>query len=81
MKSDPLDAVRNERAVLASIPESAIDFSDLHHLKVDEWKGAVRGKFYRSVVQQHPCGIGGLIEADVAKGAVSAEFFYLRAMC
>lgn len=46
---------------MAALPESAIDFSDLPPLQADEWKDAVRGKFYRPVKQQ----LTVRIDADV----------------
>lgn len=55
------ESVRTELAALAALPESAIDFSDLPPLQADEWKDAVRGKFYRPVKQQ----LTVRIDADV----------------
>jgi uncharacterized protein (DUF4415 family) len=61
MKSDPPDPVGKELTALAAMPESAIDFSDLPPLQAHEWKGAVRGKFYRPIKQQ----LTVRIDADV----------------
>ena len=55
------DSVRKELAALAAMPESTIDFSDLPPLQAHEWKGAVRGKFYRPIKQQ----LTVRIDADV----------------
>jgi uncharacterized protein (DUF4415 family) len=43
---------RREVAVLASTPDSKIDYSDIPPLKERFWKHAVRNPFYRPVKQQ-----------------------------
>ncbi len=55
------ESVRKELAALAALPESDIDFSDLPATKTSDWKGAVRGQFYRPVKQQ----LTVRIDADV----------------
>ena len=57
------DAVRKELAALAAKPESAIDFSDLPPTTQQDWRGAVRGKFYRPIKQQ----LTVRIDADVVE--------------
>lgn len=55
------ESVRKELAALAARPESDIDFSDLPATTAGDWKGAVRGKFYRPIKQQ----LTVRIDADV----------------
>lgn len=71
MKSDLPESVGKELAALASMPESTIDFSDLPPLQAHEWKGAVRGKFYRPIKQQ----LTVRIDADVADYGRSGQLF------
>ena len=40
---------KRELSALASMPEDAIDTSDIRELPPSAWKDAVRGKFYRPV--------------------------------
>ena len=54
-------SIRKELAALAAKPESQIDFSDLPATTDHDWRGAVRGKFYRPVKQQ----LTVRIDADV----------------
>lgn len=44
--------IRKELAALAAKPESEIDFSDLPATTEQDWRGAMRGKFYRPTKQQ-----------------------------
>jgi uncharacterized protein (DUF4415 family) len=46
---------------LAARPDSEIDTSDIPELTKEEWKHAVRGKFYRPVKRQ----ITAKVDADV----------------
>ena len=46
---------------LAARPDSEIDMSDIPELTKEEWKHAVRGKFYRPVKKQ----ITARVDADV----------------
>lgn len=55
------DSVRKELAALAARPESEIDVSDIPPTTEEDWRGAVRGKFYRPVKQQ----LTVRIDADV----------------
>ena len=55
------ESIRKELAPLAAKPESEIDFSDLPATTKEDWRGAVRGKFYRPVKQQ----LTVRIDADV----------------
>ena len=55
------ESVRKELAALAGKPESEIDFSDLPATFEGDWRGAVRGKFYRPIEQQ----LTVRIDADV----------------
>jgi uncharacterized protein (DUF4415 family) len=54
-------SVRRELTALSARPERKIDFSDLPRTSRNDWKGAVRGKFYRPVKQQ----LTVRIDADV----------------
>lgn len=54
-------SVRKELADLAAKPESEIDFSDLPATTEQDWRGAVRGRFYRPVKRQ----LTVRIDADV----------------
>ncbi len=45
-------SLRKELAVLAAKPERDIDFSDLPATTESQWKGAVRGRFYKPIKQQ-----------------------------
>lgn len=51
------ESVRKELAALAARPENDIDFSDLAATTKQDWRDAVRGKFYRPVKQQLPVRI------------------------
>jgi len=53
--------MRKELAALAGKPESDIDFSDIPATTEQDWRGALRGKFYRPVKQQ----VTVRIDADV----------------
>lgn len=55
------ESIRKELAALASKQESEIDFSDLPATTEQDWRGAVRGKFYRPIKQQ----LTVRIDADV----------------
>ncbi|MDP2786574.1 MAG: BrnA antitoxin family protein [Pseudomonadota bacterium] len=55
------ETVRKELAALSAKPESEIDFSDLPATSEQDWKIAVRGKFYRPIKQQ----LTVRIDADV----------------
>jgi uncharacterized protein (DUF4415 family) len=55
------EAVRKELAALSQKTEKNIDFSDIPATASAEWKGAVRGKFYRPIKQQ----LTVRIDADV----------------
>ena len=46
------EVIRKELAALAAKPESEIDFSDLPATTEQDWRGAMRGKFYRPTKQQ-----------------------------
>ena len=60
MKKMP-ESIRKELAALAAKPESDIDFSDLPATTEQDWRSAVRGKFYRPIKQQ----LTVRIDADV----------------
>ena len=55
------ESMRKELAALAGKPESDIDFSDIPATTEQDWRGALRGKFYRPVKQQ----VTVRIDADV----------------
>jgi uncharacterized protein (DUF4415 family) len=55
------DQDRLELRKLAERPDSEIDFSDIPEITEEQWKTAVRGRFYRPVKQQ----ITARIDADV----------------
>ena len=55
------DEARARLAELAKRPDSEIDFSDIPEITEEQWKSAVRGRFYRPVKQQ----ITARIDADV----------------
>jgi uncharacterized protein (DUF4415 family) len=55
------ESVRKELAALAAKPENEIDLSDLPATTEQDWRGAVRGKFYRPIKQQ----LTVRIDADV----------------
>ena len=55
------ESIRKELAALAAKPENEIDFSDLPPTTEQDWRGAVRGKFYRPIKQQ----LTVRIDADV----------------
>ncbi|MDR3481908.1 MAG: BrnA antitoxin family protein [Burkholderiaceae bacterium] len=57
------ESVRKELAALAAKQESEIDFSDIPASAAQDWKGAVRGKFYRPLKQQ----LTVRIDADVVE--------------
>jgi uncharacterized protein (DUF4415 family) len=46
---------------LAARPDSEIDFSDAPELTAEQWKGGIRGSFYRPVKRQ----ITARVDADV----------------
>ena len=57
-----LTASQKERLVmLAKMPDSEIDTSDIPELPDSAWKGAVRGRFYRPVKQ----AVSLRLDADV----------------
>ena len=43
---------REQLKELSTRPDSEIDTSDIPELTPEQWKGAVRGKFYRPMKQQ-----------------------------
>lgn len=43
---------REQLKALATRPDSEIDTTDIPELTPDQWKNAVRGKFYRPMKQQ-----------------------------
>jgi hypothetical protein len=45
------DAILKQLSALSARPEKAIDFTDLPPAHAKDWKGAVRGRFYRPVKQ------------------------------
>ena len=55
------ESVRKELSALAVMPETAIDLSDIPATSAKDWKGAVRGHFYRPIKQQ----LTVRIDADV----------------
>jgi uncharacterized protein (DUF4415 family) len=55
------ESIAKELAALLAKPEEEINFSDIPATTEDDWKGAVRGKFYRPVKQQ----LTVRIDADV----------------
>ena len=57
------ESIRKELAALAAKPENEIDFSDLPATSEQDWRGAVRGKFYRPIKQQ----LTVRIDADVVE--------------
>lgn len=57
------ESVRKELAALKAVKESEIDFSDIPATTLQDWKGTVRGKFYRPVKQQ----LTVRIDADVVE--------------
>lgn len=58
----PLTEMQRARLkTLAQRPDSEIDFSDIPATTDEEWRGAVRGKFYRPIKQQ----LTVRIDADV----------------
>jgi uncharacterized protein (DUF4415 family) len=46
------DSVKQELAALAGVPDDMIDCSDIPATTENDWKTAVRGKFYRPVKEQ-----------------------------
>jgi uncharacterized protein (DUF4415 family) len=61
-KLPPLTEVQiNEIKKLAAMPDSEIDTSDIPELTEEQWKNAVRGRFYRPVKQQ----ITARLDSDV----------------
>ena len=58
----PLTAAQREHlAGLATLPDEAIDTSDIPELSDEVWSAGVRGRFYRPVKQQ----ITARVDADV----------------
>jgi uncharacterized protein (DUF4415 family) len=58
----PLTEVQiDEIKKLAAMPDSEIDTSDIPELTEEQWKNAVRGRFYRPVKQQ----ITARLDSDV----------------
>ncbi len=57
------ESIRKELTALAVMSDRDIDFSDLPVTTEQDWKGAVRGKFYRPVKQQ----LTVRIDADVVE--------------
>jgi uncharacterized protein (DUF4415 family) len=55
------DAQIEEIKNLAAMPDSEIDTSDIPELTEEQWKNAVRGRFYRPVKQQ----ITARLDSDV----------------
>jgi uncharacterized protein (DUF4415 family) len=55
------DAQIEEIKKLAAMPDSEIDTSDIPELTEEQWKNALRGRFYRPVKQQ----ITARIDSDV----------------
>jgi uncharacterized protein (DUF4415 family) len=60
MKKVP-ESMRKELEALAAMPDSEIDFSDIPETTKEDWRGAVRGKFYRPIKKQ----LTVRIDADV----------------
>ena len=52
---------RLQLKALAERPDSEIDFSDIPEITEEQWKNAVRGRFYRPVKRQ----ITARVDADV----------------
>ena len=46
------ESIRKELAALAARPENEINLSDIPATSATDWKGAVRGKFYKPIKQQ-----------------------------
>ena len=58
----PLSAVSRRRLKrLAARPDSELDFSDIPEVTDEQWKHALRGRFYRPVKKQ----ITARVDADV----------------
>jgi uncharacterized protein (DUF4415 family) len=58
----PLTAAdRRQLRKIAELPDSEIDTSDIPELTEEQWKNAVRGRFYRPVKQQ----ITARLDSDV----------------
>jgi uncharacterized protein (DUF4415 family) len=55
------EADRRQLRKIAAMPDSEIDTSDIPELTEEQWKNAVRGRFYRPVKQQ----ITARIDSDV----------------
>ncbi|GIL02384.1 MAG: hypothetical protein BroJett030_22830 [Alphaproteobacteria bacterium] len=55
------DAQKAALKALAELPDEAIEIGDIPELSKDDWRHAVRGRFYRPVKQQ----ITARIDADV----------------
>lgn len=55
------DAQRAHLRILAACPDSEIDTSDIPELTAEQWKTAVRSRFYRPVKRQ----ITARLDADV----------------
>ncbi len=53
--------LRAELAALASLPEEALNFSDIPASRAEDWQGARRGQFYRPIKRQ----LTVRIDADV----------------
>ena len=68
------ESIRQELAVLATKPESEIDFSDLPATTESDWQGARRGQFYRPVKKQ----LTVRIDADVLEWLKSQGKGYQR---
>jgi uncharacterized protein (DUF4415 family) len=56
-------SVRKELAGLSAKPQAAIDFSDIPPTAQKDWRGAVRGRFYKPIKQQ----LTVRIDADVVE--------------
>jgi uncharacterized protein (DUF4415 family) len=56
-------SVRKELATLKAQPEASIDFSDIPPTRETDWRGAVRGRFYKPIKQQ----LTVRIDADVVE--------------
>jgi uncharacterized protein (DUF4415 family) len=55
------EADRRQLRKIAEMPDSEIDTSDIPELTEEQWKNAVRGRFYRPVKQQ----ITARLDSDV----------------
>ena len=55
------ESVQRELAALRTLPERAIDFSDLPETHASDWKNSTRAVFYRPMKQQ----LTVRIDADV----------------